>query len=88
MFRVVRKEFLKKRPDWLVSFLLSVSPTVYRGKAKVDDARKMLLRVKESMNTFGIQGYKNKLAIEETSNSLIIANNKGKYYISFKVQKV
>ena len=50
--------------------------------------RLAMITAKESMNNFGIQGYKNKLTIEETSNSLIITNNKGKYYISFKVQKV
>lgn len=86
-YRVWRKEYVKKRPEWMTRFQLTLSPVIYEGHRKKDEAFKVLEEVKQKIRDFGLDGYKGRLQVLETQNAVIIANMSGKKLLRFRVER-
>jgi hypothetical protein len=41
-YRVIMQEIVRRRPKWLIRFLLSLSPDIYDSKQSFTDARSRL----------------------------------------------
>ena len=41
-YRVIMQEIVRRRPKWLIRFLLSLSPDIYDSKQSFTDAKKSI----------------------------------------------
>ena len=87
-YRVSRKEYAKRRPEWLARFLLALSPAVYHFQTSEADARNNLSVIKDKILALGLPGHKDRVKMDVSRNAVILNNGNGKNYIRFRVAKV
>lgn len=87
MYRVAKKEYVRKRPDWMTKFLLDLSPVLYEGKATLSEAEAVLEDIRQKIIAAGLPGYKGKLQMSETPKAIYITNLNGKNYLRFRVER-
>ncbi len=86
-YRVARKEYVRKRPEWMTKFLLELSPILYEGRSTIEDAQANLSQIKKEIIKAGIPGYKGKLQMSETPKAIYITNQNGKNYLRFRIER-
>lgn len=86
-FRVIRKEYISKRPKWLTSFLLDVTPSVYERRETFEEARQNLILITEIVKDCDIIKHNHKLAIETNENEIVIKSRKGNIFLKFIIQQ-
>ena len=85
-YKVVRQEHLRKRPDWLVRFLLSYRPAIYEVQDTLQKARVRLryIRLKLRQTEMFRNG---KILYREEGDSFIVSTNKGQQCVTFLIKE-
>ena len=87
MYRVTRRDYIRRRPDWMKMFLLYLNPTLYQWKPTLHEAKSSLRKIHDAVVALGIPGYKGRLRISVTSSTLLITNHRGKSCLRFSIEK-
>lgn len=84
-YKVTRREFVRKRPEWMVSLLMLLKPDCYKIQATKDAAYKALFFIRQVIEDSRIQEKRSRLSISEGDGELSLVNPKGKPFIRFRV---
>ena len=49
-YRVIMQEIVRRRPKWLIRFLLSLSPDIYDSKQSFTDAKKSIADIAKTID--------------------------------------
>ena len=85
-YKVVRQEHLRKRPDWLVRFLLSYRPAMYEVQDTLELARirlryiRLKLRHSEMFRT-------GKISYQVDGDSFVVSTMKGQKCVTFLIRE-
>lgn len=85
-YKVVRQEHLRKRPDWLVRFLLSYRPAIYEVQDTLQKARVRLryIRLKLRQTEMFRTG---KIRYQEEDDGFVVSTNKGQQCVTFLIKE-
>ncbi len=68
-YRVIMQEIVRRRPKWLIRFLLSLSPDIYDSKQSFTDAKKSIADIAKTIDETQLKIKKSRLHIIEESAS-------------------
>ena len=75
-YRVIMQEIVRRRPKWLIRFLLSLSPDIYDSKQSFTDAKKSIADIAKTIDETQLKIKKSRLHIIEESERISILSAK------------
>ena len=89
-YRVIMQEIVRRRPKWLIRFLLSLSPDIYDSKQSFNDAKKSIADIARTIDERTIDETqlkirKSRLHIIEESERISILSAKAYPYVHFYI---
>lgn len=82
-YKVMKKELVRKRPEWLVQFLMRLSPDVYEAKDRLVDARRQLQTIVSTITDSHLLEFKTKLHLLKSTDSVEIRTEKERTIVRF-----
>ena len=82
-YKVMKKELVRKRPEWLVQFLMRLSPDVYEAKDRLVDARRQLQTIVSTITDSHLLEFKTKLHLLKSTDSVEIRTEKDRTIVRF-----
>ena len=82
-YRVMIQEIVRRRPKWLIRFLLSLSSDIYDSKQSFDDAKKSIADIAKTIDEVQLKVKKSRLHIIEESERISILSAKAYPYVHF-----
>lgn len=79
----MKKELVRKRPEWLVQFLMRLSPDVYEAKDRLVDARRQLQTIVSTITDSHLLEFKTKLHLLKSTDSVEIRTEKERTIVRF-----
>ena len=86
-YRVIMQEIVRRRPKWLIRFLLSLSPDVYDSKQSFNDAKKSIADIARTIDETQLKIKKSRLHIIEESERISILSAKAYPYVHFYIDR-
>lgn len=83
--KVTRREYVKKRPDWMILLLLSLSPELYEKTTSIDVARKNLSVIRSKVKETRVAENRPNRHLRGTADVVEIVNPQGKPFIRFSI---
>lgn len=83
--KVTRRVYTKKRPDWMILLLLSLSPEIYEKTPSIDAARKKLSAICSKVKETRVVENRPNRHLRDSSDVVEIVNPKGKPFIRFSI---
>ena len=84
-YRVIMQEIVRRRPKWLIRFLLSLSPDIYDSKQSFNDAKKSIADIARTIDETQLKIKKSRLHIIEESERISILSAKAYPYVHFYI---
>ena len=84
-YRVIMQEIVRRRPKWLIRFLLSLSPDIYDSKQSFNDAKKSIADIARTIDETQLKIRKSRLHIIEESERISILSAKAYPYVQFYI---
>ena len=84
-YRVIMQEIVRRRPKWLIRFLLSLSPDIYDSKQSFTDAKKSIADIAKTIDETQLKIKKSRLHIIEESERISILSAKAYPYVHFYI---
>lgn len=81
----MRKEFVRKRPKWLIQFLFTLSPKVYEVMDTLEDVLVNFQTIKDAIRDSKLLERNPRLRMNESDNSIIINSGKNRPYLKFTI---
>ena len=86
-YRVIMQEIVRRRPKWLIRFLLSLSPDIYDSKQSFTDAKKSIADIAKTIDETQLKIKKSRLHIIEESERISILSAKAYPYVHFYIDQ-
>lgn len=86
-YRVIMQEIVRRRPKWLIRFLLSLSPDIYDSKQSFNDAKKSIADIARTIDETQLKIKKSRLHIIEESERISILSAKAYPYVHFYIDR-
>lgn len=84
-YKVIKQEFLPKRPAWMCRLLVRLQPSLYEKQKTEVRAQAVIRYIRIIINRCKIVG--GRLRLSYTPSQIEIKNNFGKTYLSFKIEE-
>lgn len=84
-YRVTMQEIVRRRPKWLIRFLLSLSPDIYDSKQSFSEAKKSIEDIAKTIDETELKIRKSRLHIIEESERISILSAKAYPYVHFYI---
>lgn len=84
-YKVLKKEFVKRRPKWLVRFLMLLPSQIYAAKASVSEARQSLLYIRRIIDETQLMAVKCRCHLHVDDDNIIISSAKFNPFIHFYI---
>ena len=86
-WKVVKTEYVRKRPKWLVRFLIMLSPEVYLAKDSLEEGRATLLGIKQIIADTHLLEERTRMHYHEDDDSIVLSSAKDRPFIRFSVEQ-
>lgn len=84
-YKVLKKEFVKRRPKWLVRFLMTLPSQIYAAKVSVSEARQSLLYIRQIIDDTQLMTVKSRCHLQIDDDSIVISSAKFNPFIRFYI---
>lgn len=84
-YKILKKEFIKKRPKWLVSFLFHLSPAVYNIHDSLTSAKRSIMNIKNTFENLHVTDKRPNLHLIVTDDILEIRYRNEQPIIRFNI---
>ncbi len=84
-YRVITQEIVRRRPKWLIRFLLSLPSDINDSKQSFNDAKKSIEGIAKTIEETQLQIKKSRLHIIEESEHISILSAKAYPYVKFYI---
>ena len=84
-YKVTRRELIKRRPEWMISFLMMLNPNCYKVQPTREAASKILVCIRKTIKESRVCEKTFHMHILEREGELSIVNSKGKPVLSCSV---
>ena len=84
-WKIDRREFVRKRPDWMIAFLMKLGPEFYEIQSSREEACRLLEQIKERLDKTGVVDRRSRLVLKYGEGELSIVNPKDHPFIRFRV---
>ncbi len=82
-YKLVKKEYVRQRPKWLIRLLLLIPTRVYEICDTLDDVRAHLLVISETIRNMNLLEMNKKLHLESDEFSISIKSKKDRTHVKF-----
>ena len=86
-WRIVKEEYVRKRPQWMVCFLVKLCPEVYQAKETLEVARTELLGISQLVQNLHIQERKRRTLMEQDDDSITLMSGMHRPFIRFFIMQ-
>lgn len=88
MYKVTKKEMLRRRPDWMTTLLLNIHPSLYDKRPSANLCTEALGTIREIIAKSKALLDGKHLHVQDNDNETVITNRNGRPYLKFTVEKV
>lgn len=86
-WRIVKEEYVRKRPQWMVCFLVKLCPEVYQTKETLEEARAGLLGISQLVQDLNILERKRRTLMEQDDDSITLTSGMHRPFIRFFIKQ-
>ena len=86
-WRIVKEEYVRKRPQWMVCFLVRLRPEMYQARETLEEARAVLLGISRLVNDLGILQRKRRTVMEQDDDSITLLSGMNRPFIRFFIKQ-
>lgn len=86
-WRIVKEEYVRKRPQWMVCFLVKLCPEAYQAKETLEEARAGLLGISQLVQDLNILERKRRTLMEQDDDSITLTSGMHRPFIRFFIKQ-
>lgn len=86
-WRIVKEEYVRKRPQWMVCFLVKLCPEVYQARKTLEEARAVLLVISQLVKDLHILERKRRTLMEQDEDSIMLMSGMKRPFIRFFIKQ-